>query len=150
MGTILTLENVAIKYGLYTFIGLVAFFLFMKFAGLFQITELRGLNFFIMVAGIWKALTYYKLNSRTHLSYLEGLGLGTLTGMVAVIPFAAFIMSYLLVDKQFMAMLIEREPFGEYLNPYNVSVLIALEGIFSGAMVAFGMMQYLKKKQINA
>ncbi len=146
----LSIENVAIKYGLYTFAGLVAFFFLMKIAGLFHITELRTLNLFIMIAGIWRALIFYKLNSRTQLPYLEGLGLGTLTGMVAVIPFAAFVLSYLLIDQSFMSMIIENEPFGEYLNPYNVSIIIALEGIFSGAIVSFGIMQYLKKGYVNA
>jgi len=149
LSTSITIEKVAAKYGLLTFAGLSIYFLLMKFAGLFQITELRALNGVIMITGLWKALNYYKNNSISKLLYLEGLGLGTMTAMIAVIPFAAFIIIYLVIDTEFMAMLKVQEDFGQYLNPYILGSLIAFEGIFSGAIISFGMMQYLKKDTMS-
>jgi len=139
----LSVEKVAIKYGLIIFLSLVLYFLFMKLIGLFEIHELRGLNFFILIAGIWKALTYYK--KKGNLEFFEGIGLGSLTALIGVIPFAIFIFFYLQVDSQFLANIKEHESFGQYLNPYILAFLIAFEGGISGVLVSFGMMQYLKK-----
>ena len=142
----LTVERVAVKYGLLIFVSLVAYFLFMKFVGLFEIHELRGLNFFILFAGVWKVLTYYK--KQVGLRFFEGIGLGSLTVLVGVIPFALFIFAYLQIDTQFMANIAENEAYGQYLNPYILAFLIAFEGGISGLLVSFGMMQYLKKSRM--
>jgi hypothetical protein len=139
----LSVEKVAIKYGLIIFLSLVLYFFFMKLIGLFEIHELRGLNFFIMIAGIWKALTYYK--KKGNLEFFEGIGLGSLTALIGVIPFAIFIFFYLQVDSQFLANIVAHESFGQYFNPYILAFLIAFEGGISGVFVSFGMMQYLKK-----
>ena len=139
----LSVEKVAVKYGLIIFATLVAYFLFMKLVGLFEIHELRGLNFFILFIGVWKALTHFKKNS--NLEYFEGIGLGSLTALIGVIPFAVFIFFYLHADPQFMANIIANEAYGEYMNPYILAFLIAFEGGISGVLVSFGMMQYLKK-----
>jgi hypothetical protein len=139
----LSVEKVAIKYGLIIFLSLVAYFLFMKLVGLFEIHELRALNFFILFAGVWKALTHFKKKSQ--LEYFEGIGLGSLTAVIGVIPFAVFMFFYLHADSQFMANIMATESFGEYMNPYILAFLIAFEGGISGVLVSFGMMQYLKK-----
>lgn len=144
-----TIEKVAIRFGALTFIGLTVYFLLMKLLNLFQIVELRYLNFFIMVTGIVMALRYYKKHSPSHLAYLEGLGLGTLTAGVASVPFAIFIFFYLQTDAEFMALINQKEDFGKYLNPYIIGFLIAFEGICSGVMISFGLMQYMKKEHIG-
>jgi hypothetical protein len=142
----ISVERVAVKYGLIIFISLVAYFLFMKLVGLFEIHELRALNFFIMFAGIWKALTYYK--KETGLSFFGGIGLGSLTAIIGVLPFAIFIFFYLQADTQFMHNIVATEAFGQYLNPYILAFLIAFEGGISGVLVSFGMMQFLKKSRL--
>ena len=142
----ISVNRVAIKYGLIIFVSLVAYFLVMKFVGLFEIHELRGLNFFILFVGVWKTLTYYK--KKAGLSYFEGIGLGSLTSLIGVIPFSVFIFFYLQADTQFMANIVANEPFGEYMNPYILGFLIAFEGGISGVLVSFGMMQYLKKSSL--
>jgi len=143
----LTVEKVATKYGLMTFLGLTAYFLIMKFAGLFQIVELRYLNGLFMVIAIWKALNFYKKNSNSELTYFEGLGLGTMTAVVAAIPFGLFMLFYLIVDSNFMVVLQANEMFGQYLTPVAVGFLIAFEGLVSGVLISFMLMQYLKGEQ---
>ena len=142
----LSVEKVALKYGLIISLSLVAYFLFMKLVGLFEIHELRGLNFFILFVGVWKALTYYK--KRYGLEYFEGIGLGSLTAIIGVVPFALFIFFYLHADSQFMANIVANEAYGQYMNPYVLAFLIAFEGGISGVLVSFGMMQYLKKSRL--
>ena len=88
--TNISVERVAVKYGFLTAAGLAIYFLAMKLVGLVHIIELRSLNLFIMVAGLWFALKYYRENSTSHLNYFEGISLGTLTAAIAVIPFSIF------------------------------------------------------------
>ena len=140
------IEKIAIRYGLIAFAGLTAYFLFMKMVGLFEIHELRSLNFFILFAAIWRGLTYQRKNG--HLSYFEGIALGSLIALIAVIPFALFIFFYLQIDTPFMSNIITNEAFGQFLNPYILAFLIAFEGGISGVLVSFGMMQYLKKSSL--
>jgi hypothetical protein len=139
-------NKVATKYGLIIFASLVGYFLFMKLVGLNEIHELRGFNFIILFAGVWKALNYYKKN--TELNFFEGIGLGSLTAIIGVVPFALFIFFYLQIDVAFMANIVATEAYGQYLNPYILAFLIAFEGCISGVVVSFGMMQYLKKSRM--
>ena len=147
LSKLVTVEKVALKYGLLTFLGLTIYFLLMRFAGLFQIIELRYLNGLFMVVAIWKALKFYKKNSQSELTYFEGLGLGTMTAVVAAVPFGLFVLFYLLIDSDFMAFLVANEMFGQYLNPPVLGFLIAFEGLVSGVMISFILMQYLKRQQ---
>lgn len=140
------IEKTAVKYGLIVFVGLTAYFLFMKMVGLFEIHELRAFNFIILFLGVWKALTYQRKNG--HLRYFEGIALGSMTALIGVFPFALFIFFYLQVDVQFMANIIANEAFGQFLNPYILAFLITFEGGISGVLVSFGMMQYLKKSSL--
>ncbi|MDN5201422.1 DUF4199 domain-containing protein [Fulvivirgaceae bacterium BMA10] len=141
-----SMEGIAFKYGLLTFGGLLVFFLIMKFVGLVHIVELRSLNFLIMITGVWFALKTYEKEHSGEMIYFRGLGLGALTTVFAVIPFALFLFIYLQFDQGFMLMIRQHEMFGQYLNPYIVSFLIAFEGSLSGFFIAFTLMQYMKKK----
>jgi len=140
-----SLENVAIKYGLYTAIGLIAYFLVMKIVGLVHIIELRTLNFLILVAGIIKATRFYRDHHQEQMTYLKGFGIGILTSGVAVIPFALFIFIYLQLDVELLNYIIEGDTYGQHLNPYMLSFIIAFEGLFSGLILTFIIMQYMKR-----
>ena len=43
-----------------------------------------------------------------------------------------------------MQSIIENEPMGRYLNPYIVSFIVALEGVFSGLLVTFVLINFLE------
>lgn len=146
----ISIEKVAIRYGLFTFLGLVGYFLLMKWVGLFEIHELRGLNFFILLAGVGYSLKYYKANNNAEFVYFQGLSLGVLTSLIAIIPFAVFIFFYLVIDTAFMQNLIVNEPFGRFFNPFILSFLVAFEGIFSGGLMSFVLMQYMRKSHMIA
>lgn len=146
----ITIEKVALKYGLYTFIGLVVYFLIMYFIGLAHVIELRNLNLFIMVPGIWFALNHFKENSNSHLNYFEGISVGTLTAAIASIPFSIFMFFFMIYNVDFMIRIKETVPFAQYVNPYIISFIVTFEGFISGVMTSFVLMQYLKKKYINS
>ena len=139
------LELTALKYGLLTAAGLIAYFLLMKVVGLVQIVELRMLNLFILIAGVGFAIREYKRRSDDEMDYLQGFGIGMLTSAVSVIPFALFIFAYLnFFDPAFMETIRQEEPFGQYLNPYMAAVAIFFEGMGSGLILSFIIMQYMK------
>lgn len=141
----LKLENVAIRYGLLVAAGLIAFFLVAKLLGIVYLLELRVLNLLFVVIGIFSAIRYYKKNNSSVMTYFEGLGIGMLTNLVAVVVFAAFMVLYLtIIDPALMVFIKENSVFGMYLNPFIASATIIIEGFGSGAISTFMIMQYFK------
>lgn len=131
-------------YGIRIAIGVTAFFLIMKFAGLFHYVELRMLNIFILVAGIYLALKKFKDTHGKHINYFRALIVGVVTGAVGSVLFAIFLFIYVHLDNDFMLWLQQNEPMGRFLNPYIVSFIVALEGLFSGLLVTFVLINYLQ------
>ncbi|MGB3179815.1 MAG: DUF4199 domain-containing protein [Cyclobacteriaceae bacterium] len=145
----LTIEKVGIKYGLLTCAGLVGYFLLMKAFGFEHQLELRALNLLILGSGVLASIKYFKGHTYHNMTYLRGLGAGLLTSMIAVISFALLVFIYLtFIQPGFMEVIRENEPFGVYLNPYNVTAIIILEGIASGFMCSFAIMQYFKTSHL--
>lgn len=131
-------------YGIRIAIGVIAFFLLMKFAGFFHVVELRMLNIFILVAGIFLALRKFKTTHGNHINYFRALVVGVVTGAVGSVLFAIFLFIYVHIDSDFMKWLQENEPMGRFLNPYIVSFIVALEGLFSSLLVTFVLINYLQ------
>ncbi len=143
-----TFENIAIRYGLMTTVGLIGYFLVMKLVGLVHITELRMLNFIFLVGGIYMAIRRYGENNES-MTYLKGIAIGFLTSAVAVIPFALFIFIYLQLDQGLLNYIREHDQFGQHLNSYILSFIIGFEGFFSGMILTFIIMQYMKRSHIK-
>jgi len=141
----LKIENVAIKYGLLTAVGLITFFLVAKLLGIVYFLELRILNLLFVMIGIFLAIRYYKKNNSNVVTYFEGLGIGMLTTLLAVAVFAIFLVLYLtIIDPALMMYIKENSVFGRYLNPFIASATIIIEGFGSGVISTFMIMQYLK------
>ena len=143
-----TFENISIRYGLMTTVWLIAYFLIMKLVGLVHILELRTLNFMFLVGGIYLAIRRHKENNDST-TYLQGIGIGLLTSAVAVLPFALFIFIYLQLDQGLLNYIIEQDQFGQHLNPYILSFIVAFEGFFSGMILTFIIMQYMKRSHVK-
>ncbi|MEK6780291.1 MAG: DUF4199 domain-containing protein [Bacteroidota bacterium] len=137
------------NYGLKISAGLIAFFLLMKVVGLVHIYELRFLNVFIQVAGIYYALKKFKDTHGHHINYFRALVTGVATGAIASLIFALFLFAYLMVDKNMMIDIIEKEPMGRYLNPYISAFMVALEGVFSGLLFTFILINYLPTDEVS-
>lgn len=137
------------NYGLKIAGGLIAFFLLMKVAGLVHIYELRFLNVFIQVGGIYYALKKFKETHGQHINYFRALVTGVSTGAIASLIFAVFLFAYLMVDQNLMLDMIEKEPMGRYLNPYLAAFMVALEGIFSGLLFTFILINYLPTDEVS-
>jgi hypothetical protein len=137
-------NQIHINYGLKIAGGLIVYFLIMKFAGLLNVVELRLLNLVIQVAGVYLALRTFKRTHQDHLNYFRALVTGVATAAMGAIIFAAFLFIYMqFIDTAFMQFIIDNEPMGRFLNPYMASFIIALEGVFSGLLVTFVLINYV-------
>jgi len=139
-----TIEDIAIRYGLMTTVWLIGYFMIMKLVGLVHITELRTLNFMFLVGGIYLAIRRYSENNDST-TYLQGIRIGILTSAVAVVPFAFFIFVYLQLDQGLLNYIQEQDQFGQHLNSYILAFIVGLEGFFSGMILTFIIMQYMKR-----
>ncbi len=137
------------SYGLKIAGGLIAFFLIMKVVGLAHIYELRFLNVFIQVGGIYYALKKFKQTHEEHMNYFRALITGVATGAVSSAVFAIFLFVYMSVDSSFMQGIIDNEPMGRYLNPYITAFMVALEGLFSGLLFTFIIINYVDTDDVN-
>lgn len=144
MSSRITIERTAEKYGFLTAVGLIILFFIMKVFGIVHVIELRALNFFVLAAGLVMALRYFSKTKPESFTYLKGLGLGVLTGIIASVLFGLFVFIYTnFLDPAFMQSIVENEPFGQYLNPYIAGVAVAVEGIASGLILSFIAMNYM-------
>ena len=124
-------------------IGLIIYFFLMYAAGWIHIVELRILNLFILLAGVWYALKQYKRTHNGRLDYFHCLVTGVATVGIAVGTFSVFLFIYLSLDNHLMRMIAENEPLGFYLNPYIASFFVLLEGLFSGFGLSYLLTNFL-------
>jgi hypothetical protein len=137
-------DRIHVDYGLRIAGGLVLYFVVMRLLGLHHIVELRLLNLFILVGGVFFALKKYK-STHAEFSYFRALVVGVGTAAVASLIFAGALFVYVqFIDTELMQSIIENEPMGRFLNPYIVSFIVALEGVFSGLLVTFILINFIR------
>lgn len=137
------------SYGVKIAGGLIIYFLIMKFSGLSHHVELRLLNLFILIGGVYFALKRLKATHGKHLNYFRALVTGVATGAIGSLIFAAFLFFYMQFDTEMMESIKQNEPMGRYLNPYMAAFIVALEGVFSGLLVTFILINYVETDEVN-
>jgi len=140
-----SIEYNGLKGGALVFIGLVAYFIIMKMAGLEHNLELRAFNIIIMGAGVFYSIKSIKKENKLF-DYFKGIGSGMFAAVSASLAFAIFIFIYLLSNPEFLQEIKDVEPFGNYLNAFLISFIIIMEGSGSGFLLSFGIMQWYKKR----
>jgi hypothetical protein len=135
------------KYGIFMAIGLTVYFLIMKLAGLVHVTELRVLNVVFLVWAIYGCLKSLQ-KADGNLDYFKSMVSGVLVATIGTGVFAIFLFFYMSVlDTSLMDSIIENEPMGRFLNPYMISFIVFLEGIFSGLLFTFILSNYLQPEE---
>ena len=124
------MQKIALKYGLMLFACILGFFLIMKFIGQGQNFNFRVLNGLFHIVFVTLAIKEYKSKFEKEFNYLSGSAAGIMTSMVAVIPFAVFIVVFLGIDTNLMTHLQENVPrVGGYLTPIACGISILMEGL---------------------
>lgn len=137
------------SYGLRIAVGLIVYFVVMHLTGLSHHVELRLLNLLILVTGVYLALKKYKETHASQLNYFRALATGVSTAAIGSFVFAIFLFAYMKIDTSLMTSIVENEPMGRYLNPYIASFIVALEGLFSGLLVTFILINYISTDEVN-
>jgi len=138
--------NNTTKYGLSTALALIIYFLIMKLLGLEGNFALRFFNFFILISGCYFLLKKIYSEGEGGTSYFTGLISGVVLTVTAVVVFTVFMAVYVLfIDPSFMAILEESQIWGSHLELEQAAFAIIIEGIASGVVISFALMQYFKK-----
>lgn len=128
-----------VRFGALISAGLILYFLIMKFSGLVHVVELRVFNFLIMFTGLRLAFREFgETDINRQFNYLKAFIFGVSTAIIGALTFAVFLFVYIsFLDPALMQSIVEKEPFGHYLNPYLASFIVAVEGILSGVLGTF-------------
>ena len=96
--------------------------------------------------GIILCFEYYRSKTTLNVEYIPGLILGSITTATAVFPFAAFIYFFFSqADVLLLPLLKENVLFmGEQITPASAAFATAIEGVCSGVLITFIMMQYFR------
>jgi hypothetical protein len=137
------------SYGLRIAVALIIYFMVMKVSGLSHHVELRLLNLAILITGVYFALKRFKQTHEDRLNYFRALITGVAAAAIGSIIFSVFLFLYMQFDADLMRSVIENEPMGRYLNPYIAAFVVALEGVFSGLLVTFILINYVHTDEIN-
>ena len=137
------------SYGLRIALGLTVYFVLMNLAGLAHEVELRLLNLLILVTGVYLALKKFRETHEDHLNYFRALITGVATAATGSLLFAMFMFLYMTIDESLMRSIVENEPMGRFMNPYIASFIIALEGLFSGLLVTFILINFVATDEVN-
>jgi hypothetical protein len=137
------------SYGLRIAVGLIVYFVVMHLTGLSHHVELRLLNLLILVAGVYLALKKFRETHGAQLNYFRALATGVSTSAIGSFIFAVFLFAYMKIDASLMISIVENEPMGRYLNPYIASFIVALEGLFSGLLVTFILINFITTDEVN-
>jgi hypothetical protein len=136
-------------WGTIIFLGLTVYFLLMYAVGLIHVIELRFLNLFIMVAGIYLAIVQYRRTHDGSISYFRALALGTATGFIGTTTFGIFLFFFLKLEGNLMESIQRNEAIGPYLNPYIASCVVMVEGVFSGLGLSYVLTNFISTEKAN-
>lgn len=137
------------SYGIRIAAGLIGFFVLMFVLGFGHVVELRLLNLFILGGGIFFALKKFRETHGASINYFRALATGVTTAAIGSFIFGAFLFFFLKMDVGFMEWIIANEPMGRYMNPYIASFIVVLEGVFSGLLVTFVLINYISTEVDN-
>jgi hypothetical protein len=134
----------SIKMGVLTGVGLILYFLIMKFLGFEENFYLRIFNFLIVIAGVYFGIRHL-FRSRQRVTYFEGITAGFKTSLTGVVTFVAFLAIYVsFIDPSFLRIMENSQIWGAHLNMYQSAFAVTVEGIASSAVISFAWMQYFK------
>lgn len=136
-------------YGAAIFIGLVLYFVIMLLTGLVHVIELRLLNLVIMGVGIYHALQQHRRTHDGHLDYFRALVIGVSTAFIATSTFVLSLFAYMKLQTNFLTSLLAGEALSAYMNTYIATFAVWIEGIFSGFITTFILINYMQTDKVS-
>lgn len=142
------MRRVTIKAGIYTALGLIFYFLLMRLFNLHKVMQLQYFNIVVLLIGLRYVIKNIKFITG-EIKYFEGLKAGLLVTIMSVLIFNIFMLIYeTVIDPPFLDFLKENISFGKNLSTWgtviNVMGLLMIEGLSSGFIITYMLMQYYK------
>lgn len=142
-------NRVAERYGVFIAAGFIGYFLLMYVLGAGSHVELRLFNLPILGGGVYLGLKKFKETHGKHINYFRALATGVSISAIGTFLFSIFLFGFLKFHPDFMTWIIENEPMGRHLNPYMLSFIILLEGVFSGLLVTFVLLNWIDTDEVT-
>lgn len=153
-GTIVNQTNVHtgistnVKAGIFTSIGMIFYFVIMRFFNLHHHLELHYANILILFFGLMYAIKR-NIFIKGEIKYFEGLKSGIVVTLITIVIFNIFMVIYeTVIDPDFLILLKENIHLGNDFTSqqtiFNVMGLLTIEGLSSGFIMTFILMQYYK------
>lgn len=142
----ISIEKIGLKAGLIICAALIAYFMIMNLMNMMDSPIAWIFNVIILLGGIYGAYRYYRSETKLNVDYFPGLLLGCITTCASVIPFVVYVYIFLSQsDPQPLLLLKNNILFmGEPVTPLKASAATLIEGISSGFIISFMMMQYYR------
>lgn len=142
----ISLGKTGFKAGLLASLFLIIYFLIMRALNLSGNPFAWAFNFVILFGGINYCYRYYRVKTDPNVSYLPGILLGTEVTAVSVVIYSLFIYIYFSsIDPDLLSMLGTNVLFmTQDVTPLIASFATFIQGLSSGIVIAFIMMQYYK------
>ncbi|RTQ46040.1 DUF4199 domain-containing protein [Hymenobacter gummosus] len=142
-------ERNGLRYGLFTAIGMAAYFLIANLLGLAANVMYSYGNVIILAIGACAAIAHFKRTRHDRMAYLQGFGTGIITAAVASLIFAVFFVIYSVINPNLMEKLRAADLFGFDLSVTIAFLAILLQGVMSGVIISLIAMQYFKSPDHN-
>jgi len=141
------IKSIGVRAGIFTALGLAAYFLTMRLFNLHLRTELHFLNLVILFLGLRYAIKD-NISKEGSIKYFEGLKTGVIVTLVAIAVFNSFMILYTVLDPNFLQYLDENISLGSTFPFDTIQMqilgLLTIEGLSSGFILTFVLMQYYK------
>lgn len=139
------MKHIALRYGLWMFLGFTGFFLIMHLLNLSQNYYLRVFNGAIHVGFLWMALrAWYREQHGPSDDYTSGVVMGMVTSLAGVLPFTIFMVLFLAYNPSFLTNIQTQSPIGQYFTPVTASLFILVEGIAMSLILSYIMVRLLE------
>ncbi len=142
----ISIRKVCLTNGFLTSVLLIMTFIAFTALKHFAISQLSVANFFILFFGVYFALENYSPTGKGEsIDYFEGFKVGLLTSVIAVGIHALFFLIYSGLDPTLLNYFHESSFLKGLAHPFTLAAGILFEGMASGLIITYCLMQYFKK-----
>lgn len=143
---VISIEKVGLTGGVITCASLIIYFIMMRYLNVMDSPFAWGMNFIILLTGIILTYQYYRSKTKLNVNYFPGLILGGILTAVSVIPYVLFVYIWFSQADAGQILLLKDNVFfmGEQVTPARAAAATMVEGVCSGAIISFTLMQYYK------
>ncbi|MDP3555975.1 MAG: DUF4199 domain-containing protein [Bacteroidota bacterium] len=139
---------ISAKAGIGCGLGLIFYFILMRLLNLHHVIELHYFNIVVLFFGLRYAIK--RIISRNgEIRYFEGLKSGVVVTLISIFIFNVFMLLYeTIIDPSFLEFLreniVQGHSFSSQQVIINVIGILTIEGLSSGFIMTFSLMQYYK------